>query len=627
MDSEAILLAIPNSRWDYNWTMGDRVLAPLASVFDALKCARTIIAIEKMIEPSVMVGKSENADGEELPLDGNFIEQAEYIQEDSFNALSAEHPDEDSIVRRLSVGGAKLLVGPRGCGKTTLMLKAYYSLLRSSQPTTLPVYVNFKLSLKLEPLYAKTPNATFWFRQWLTLKIYEGLLDAIKNSNRFMSPPELPSQGDLEKAMISLETGSALSGESATTYTMEGLSKAIVRVLAGNDLVRCVLLMDDAAHAFSPRQQEDFFEFFREIKSREISPKAAVYPGITTHSPTFHVGHDAEQIDVWIRPDGQGYLGFMRTLAERRFGGELPIALRATPEAIEFLAYASFGIPRSFLNMLRTIYHDGGAALSSTGGVDRRRLFDIAKQSKELSHGVYESLAIKIPAYSVFVETGQGIYQKIIEIIKSLNRDRPDDNQALEFGLKKPVPPEIEKVLSFFQYAGLVMPVGENSRGVKGVFELYTVHYGDLITQNALIGRRTKTVSSFVAAFKAPTHQAWPRISPDTLVEKGLFAKLFRLTLPHCQSCGAERASENARFCQNCGSQLKTSSLYDELVNKDISVLPLSNRLVKRIKAESTIRTVKDILMDVDRSRIRSVKYIGPVRTEQIVTYAEEYIA
>jgi flagellar biosynthesis GTPase FlhF len=65
---------------------------------------------------------------EELPLDENFVEQAEYLKEQQLLDLSADHPDEASIIRRLSVGGAKLLVGPRGCGKTTLLLKAYYRL-------------------------------------------------------------------------------------------------------------------------------------------------------------------------------------------------------------------------------------------------------------------------------------------------------------------------------------------------------------------------------------------------------------------------------------------------------------------------------------------------------------------
>jgi hypothetical protein len=163
----------------------------------------------------------------------------------------------------------------------------------------------------------------------------------------------------------SIEAGRVDKAAGAEVFTLEGLSKSIDEVLAANDLTRCVLLLDDAAHAFSPRQQEDFFEFFRQIKSREISPKAAIYPGITTHSPTFHIGHDAEQIDVWVRPDRAGYVDFMRSLAIKRFNGELPLGLSSTSQALEFLAYASFGIPRSFLNMLRTIYHEEVSSSSS----------------------------------------------------------------------------------------------------------------------------------------------------------------------------------------------------------------------------------------------------------------------
>jgi hypothetical protein len=388
-----------------------------------------------------------------------------------------------------------------------------------------------------------------------------------------------------------------------------------------------VLLLDDAAHAFSPRQQEDFFEFFRQVKSREISPKAAIYPGITTHSPTFHVGHDAEQIDAWVRPDRRAYVKFMRTMAIKRFGGTLPKALSATPQAVEFLSFAAFGIPRSFLNMLRTIYHDEASLSTSGSAIDRRKLLDIAKQGRELSHNVYESLSYKLPAYKSFVESGQKIYQRIINIMKDFNREKPDNNQGLEVGLRRPIRPEIEKVIGFLQYAGLLMPVGENSRGNKGVFELYMVHFGDLITDNAIIGRRTKSVPSFVTAFTAQTHQAWPRVNPDSLAKPEQFPVLFRLTLPHCLVCGAERASEDAKFCQNCGAQLKTTSLYDELVNQDISVLPLSRRIVTRIKGNSTIRKIKDILIDTDRVNLRSIPFIGPVRATNIANCAEEYLA
>ncbi|MGE4528472.1 MAG: hypothetical protein AB7D00_08915 [Rhodospirillaceae bacterium] len=562
----------------------------------------------------------------ELPLDSNFIEQAEYIEEKAFVALSAVHPDEESIVRRLSVGGAKLLVGPRGCGKTTLMLKAFYGILRDDYANTLPVYFNFKISLKLEPIYISTPNATFWFRLWLNLKIYEGIYEAVEMSDRYIVPRSFPSKKDISHLIKLIEAGQINTAKVDDVYSMSGLSHSVADVLAENDLVRCVLLLDDAAHAFSPRQQEDFFEFFRQIKSREISPKAAIYPGITTHSPTFHVGHDAEQIDVWVRPDSAAYVNFMRSLALKRFNGELPRSLAIVPEGLDFLAYTSFGIPRSFLNMLRSVYHED--ARSGLGaGVDRRKLLDIAKTSRELVHNVYDSLAYKLPAYKKFVQSGNEIYQNILSAIKEFNRERSEDNQALEIGLKRPITPELEKVLSFYQYAGLVMPVGDNSRGVKGVFDLYMVHFGDLVTENAVIGRRTKSIPSFVRAFTAQTHQAWPRISPNTLVAPDRASSLFSLTLPHCQERGAERASEQARFCQNCGAQLKSASLYDDLTNQDISALPLSPKMVARIKAHSKIRTIKDILIDSDRQKLRSIPLVGPIRAARIANYAAEHVA
>ncbi|GJE62742.1 hypothetical protein [Methylobacterium trifolii] len=563
----------------------------------------------------------------EFSLDSDFVEQAEYIPEADFLAFSAEHPDEESIIRRLSTGGAKLLVGPRGCGKTTLMLKAYYRLLRSENSTTLPIYVNFKLSLKLEPLYVNTPNATFWFRQWLNLKIYEGLYKSIRENEIYDIPRAIISEREISRAIKILESGNLNEAKGASSYTIEELSDGIMRVLEANDLSRCVLLLDDAAHAFSPRQQEDFFEFFRQVKSREISPKAAIYPGITTNSPTFHVGHDAEQIDVWVRPDRSDYIGFMTALAEKRFRGELPSALANTTDALNFLAYASFGIPRSFLNMLRAVYQDHISAPQITSTLDRRKLLQAAQQGKESAHNVYDSLSNKLPAYRDFVNTGNLLYGQIIENLKNFNKTRNEDDQALEIGLKKPVPPEMEKVLSFFQYAGILMPAGVNSRGIKGTFELYMVHFGDLITENAIVGRRTKSITSFVRAFSAQTHQAWPRISPETLVKGSRYPELFRLSLPNCQQCGTERASQHAKFCQNCGAPLKTSSIYEELTNQDISVLPLSNRIITRIKRDSQIRTIKDILIDSNRTNLRGIAYIGPVRAARIASYAEEYVA
>lgn len=563
---------------------------------------------------------------EDRPYESNFIEQAEYIPHEQFTTLTANHPHVDAIIRRLSGLGAKLLVGPRGCGKSTLMLSCYYQLLESNDNKVLPVYVNYKLSLRLEPLYQSTPNASYWFRIWLNLKIYEGLFKSLLDSARDIPREGIPGKHTIAFAIAAIEAGNAEAIQATDYFTIAGLTSAINVILEHHELNRCVLLLDDAAHAFSPRQQEDFFEFFREIKTREISPKAAIYPGITTHSPTFHVGHDAEQIDAWVRPDSPRYIEFMHSMARKRFGGQLPPSLEYSPEVIEFLAYTSFGIPRSFLNMLRAIYHDEFQQ-QGTQSIDRRKILRVAKQSLESAHNVYDSLRYKLPAYKKFVISGQHIYQKLIQIIKDYNRIRPDNSQAVEIGLKQPISPEIEKVISFFQYAGLIMYTGENSRGVKGVFHLYMIHFGDLVGSNALIGKRTKNIGSFLTAFRAQTHQVWPRVSLDTIMDERRRTLSFQLVLPHCQVCGAERASEGARFCHNCGAQLKAASIYEELTKQDISVLPLSPRMVDRIKRHSNIRVVRDILIDSDRVKLRSIPLVGPIRAARITNYALEHVS
>ena len=410
-------------------------------------------------------------EGEPISKETDFLEQAEYINEEDFLSVTEEHPDEIAIIRRLSAGGAKLLVGPRGCGKTTLLLKTYFDVLRDPQPSSLPVYVNFKLSLKLEPLYVKTSNASFWFKKWLNLRVYEGVLKAVRDSRRYQLPDSAMDREAIEKAIASLEMSNLDHLQTEESFSTPSLLFFISQVLAANGLSRCVLLLDDAAHAFSPRQQEDFFDYFREIKSKEVSPKAAIYPGITAYSPTFQVGHDAEQIDAWVRPNTNTYLKFMKRLAMKRFSSAAAKKVWESPQAVEFLAFASFGIPRSFLNMMRSIILE--VENSSAPTLDRRKLFEIARQSREFAHGVYDSLAVKVPAYKDFVITGNEMYQHVIQSMKDFNRNKDDLSQALEFGLKRPVSIQMDKVVSFYQYAGLLMPNGMNSRGEKGSYDRY----------------------------------------------------------------------------------------------------------------------------------------------------------
>lgn len=257
-----------------------------------------------------------NESQDELPFEVNFIEQAEYIDGNIFKVLTIDHPEEEIILKKLMGGGAKLLIGPRGCGKSTLMLKAYHQMIDDSSLDLLPVYVNFKLALKLEPLYSKGSNAPFWFKGWLSLKIFEALHSSARSLKINNFPDIFPKEDFIKRTLVRIEAGLTETSD-IDQFSTDFLQKNIHDLVELNHLTRCVLLIDDAAHAFSEKQQEDFFDFFRAIKSKIIAPKAAVYPGITSHSPSFQIGHDAEQIDVWIKPSGDYYEKFMISLAEK----------------------------------------------------------------------------------------------------------------------------------------------------------------------------------------------------------------------------------------------------------------------------------------------------------------------
>lgn len=564
---------------------------------------------------------------DELPSEENFIEQAEYIERDRFISLAAEHPHEAEIMKKLMGGGAKLLIGPRGCGKSTLMRKAYYGLLFDKAAVTFPVYVNFKLALKMEPYYVNGPNASYWFRAWLVLKIIRAIHEALDESKALKNLYQFPEIIKVEAAINALEANSA-TAEQIEQFNISYLTKVIEDLMTENSMRRCVILIDDAAHSFSERQQEDFFDLFRAIKSKIISPKAAIYPGITSHSASFHVGHDAEQIDAWVKPSGDQYEDFMLALARKRFQGTGVDIVTGNEEEIKFLAYASFGIPRGFLSMLRAIFNSPTLYLSANGKLNKTKVLQLSRIGRDMSHSVYDSLSAKLPSYGSYVNNGSRLYQAILAQIREFNKGKALEKQGLQFAIKLPMDADLDKVFGFLQYSGLILSTGSILKGEKGAFSHFQVHIGDLTTENILVGSRTKSISSFLQVIRAPKHQAWPRLTSEGLLSSaGVGLEDFTLALPLCHVCATPRSNPDAKFCSNCGSQLKPSSTYEALVKKDISALPISPRLEKRIKEHSQIRRVRDILMDSSKETLLGIPYIGKIRAQIIVGHAEEFVS
>lgn len=555
-----------------------------------------------------------------MSLEQVFVEQAEYLEDASFAQWHAQHPDESKILRKLTQGGAKLISGPRGCGKTTLLLKAFHTMLKNSD-AAFPVYVNYKRSLSIEPIYKSGTDGTYWFNQWIILKIYVGIYETL---GRLGCHTQLSiSLDEAKKAASQLEMSNA-SSVNLHSLSVPMLEQDIDRISEKVNRSRCVLLLDDAAHAFSTDQQQDFFDFFRQIKSQSISPKAAVYPGVTNYSSSFHVGHDAEQIDVWIKPDRDEYLEFMRQFIRSRFPDEVASAF-LNSETIDFLSYASFGIPRALLNMLQELSIEKDGQLDRIS-LSRNDVLRAVKQHYASTKKLFTTIASKLPVYRTFVNTGEVILANSIELIKSYNKGKPADRQSVSIAIASDeLSHELSKVFALFQYAGLCIPKDELvSRGEKGRFQLYVMHYAGLIDGNALIGAKSLNMRDYVTAYTKRNAHEFTRTRSSVLIGKTEGA--FDLSLPPCNVCHTPRPFEDAKFCVKCGTPLTSPSTYLALMNADISELPLTDTRIQKIKKQSRILKIKDILFDTEHKQLLGVDRVGKYWAARIVGLAEEFV-
>jgi ABC-type hemin transport system ATPase subunit len=340
--------------------------------------------------------------------DNIFEERAENLSKQELMAWSVETTQDRSIIKKLQSTGTKLLSGPRGSGKSTLLRKAYFGLLDSGK--VLPAYVNYSQSLALEPLFHNHANALQIFRQWVLFKIVVGIGDAFDDAKKTM--PE-----GLEK-YVRLATDFIGQLEQSYEPNLENntLSLSILKTLIdgwafGNGFQRSILLLDDAAHAFSALQQREFFEIFRSLKSRTISPKAAVYPGITSYSPNFHIGHDAKLIEAWYKPEEENYLDTMKELLQKRLSSDKMALLNEKKELLEYLALAAFGLPRSFLTMISQLL---GIEEESPNKPSRKLAREAILRNCFFLRCLFQSLSKRLPRYSNLVEMGHKLEVAII---------------------------------------------------------------------------------------------------------------------------------------------------------------------------------------------------------------------
>lgn len=551
--------------------------------------------------------------------DNHFEERAENLTQEELIDWTYLTPADLNVIRKLRGPGVKLVVGPRGSGKTTLLRIALFQLLQSKE--ALGIYCNYSHSLALEPLFFSHSGALKLFRQWIIQKILIGVFESL-------SAWEKPISDHLTKILefarvfvVSLEKGEIITDESFYLAPSE-LVSIIEGICDQNQVPRAVLLLDDAAHAFSSEQQREFFEIFRQLRTRRIAPKAAVYPGITSYAHTFNVAHEAELLTVWYNPSEEGYLENMRSIARKRLPDSVFQSLGiSADEYLDILSLAAFGQPRALLNMISAVVDFANSGKPITRAVVIKAVEDY----NQYMLGVFRALGAKLPRYKPFISFGEGISGSISGRIGEYNRGRHPESKGLSIGILAPLSEKLERIFRFFEYAGMVRPLSDHSRGLRGVYKRYLIHYSTLITDNALSLGQTFRNSDLIAALRNFEPHNYYRATEAGLVPRQ-FATDCVLDLPPCIVCDSPRLTEDQKFCASCGSKLTDASVYKALLQTPISELPLTQSKINGILAHTPLRTVQDILTD-EEQRIKDVPYIDRYWAGRIRNIAEEFVS
>jgi hypothetical protein len=518
---------------------------------------------------------------------------------------------------KLLAPGAKLLVGPRGTGKTHVMRFTYLHALRT--PTApLALYASFNRYLNLEPLLKKSPDALKRFHSWvvarLLLSVFQCISDLSLNPDFLQQHDDVYDLSKLSELVALLERGSgdAQYEQFGQRLTVDHVIRA-VRILAKvTERSRIVLLLDDAALSLADQYLVAFFEIFRLLKADNIAPKASVYPGSTQYGPTFHASHEVEEVPLWLTIEDPDYLKIMGDIAERRLTAEEVKVIN--PDILDLFKYVSFGIPRVFLRLLREYF-------DSRPGTSQQKVNKIIERQAALIGAEYDSLGLKIKQFSSLVATGRKLFDKAVsDIANAQLADSKNRNIILGVRQEHDRSPLADRMLRFLVEVGLLFPMQAVSHGANRKYDRYIPHLAFLYQQGAFSKGRGTSFRALSLVMARPSAKHPVRREFTTLLTENDIESL-KLDLPPCQNCGTQRLNDSQRFCHHCGQELVAASLFEECMKLPLEDVPdISPALIIRIHADTNLRTIGHVYASQNASSdLQRANYVGPIRAGEII--------
>ena len=564
-----------------------------------------------------------------------FQERSDFIEDNDLESWNVSNSHFDYIQQKLLGVGAKLFAGPRGTGKTHQMKIAHLKCLHD-QAKPLSIFVSFSKYYHLEPFLTKVPNAQQVFHTWVLAKIVLGCYSVISEL------PDNPKFVNFEKANMLPEIISEYVEKAEKLKAAQLNNDPLISVLTISKTIsliesiaqyykrkRVVLMLDDAALTLTPEYLIEFFDIVRSLKTKVISPKASVYPGTTQYGPRFHIGQDAEMVQCWLSVETPTYSEFMDSLIKQRF---LQYTQTVNSEIIELFKYASFGVPRAFISLLRNFTNN-----KNDKSIFARFNSAIAQQARFIETE-YLSIAQKLVQYKKVIETGFRFFIKITDEIKS-------DNQALvqEKNITIGISSEsivntklAERMFRFLIEAGLLYEDAPVKHGVqkenaaKREYKRFIPHVLFLIQNRTFSEGRSSSFSDSLnnLALKSRKHPL--RRSISNLLTSSEIGGLA-LDLPPCSVCNTPRLNAEQKFCHTCGNKLVNQSAFEHCMQISLADIPITEWQKERLEGIN-LKTVGDVMsLQQPGTELRKIRQIGKVRSQKIydevLRTVEEFLA
>ncbi|WP_164111986.1 MULTISPECIES: zinc ribbon domain-containing protein [Sphingobacterium] len=541
-------------------------------------------------------------------------ERSDYLEYTQVQDWYVDSAYFQTIQKKLKGTGAKLLVGPRGTGKTHQMLLAHMECIRDkTKPVSL--YVSFNRYYHLEPLMSSAPNAKKIFHTWVLAKIVLAIHEFLEKAgivlNDFLIEDFL-GKIYLENFIGQAEKGLFRFDDEEVLYklSVSSLKNIIESCVMNCKRKRAILLLDDAALTLTPEYLVEFFEIFVSLKSMIIAPKASVYPGTTEYGMKFHLGQDAEKVECWmnVSEDMNAYSSFMDTLIEKRFSS---ITQSIDKEIVEILKYASFGIPRAFIFLIRSY-------IQSNKSTKQAKFNEVIDQHSTLIKAEYLSLKRKVPQFSNIIEVGSVFFENIINAITESNKSI-SNQKNLVLGIEVYDNKMVDRMIQFLNEAGLLYRHSSNvSHGQDREYIRFNPHIIFLIKANAFSYGKGFDSTKILEKLLAPEKKHPLRRKYQTLLMAEEIEKL-KLNLPPCPKCQTIRFEDNQRFCHNCGAELIMPSSFESCMNLDINTIPLTP-LQKTAVEQAKFKKIRDFYsIQNPRSELTKVNKIGGKRSQSII--------